>query len=76
MPAPPPNQRPTAAQLAAQSNGPECPQCGGNNWGTLDTRYNAAGNKARTLYCLHCGKNGPRKYTEEVQYKMRWVSIS
>jgi hypothetical protein len=72
MPIPPPNERPTAQQLANQSmGGSGCPVCGCNDWRTLDTRYNAAGNKARTLYCRHCGREGPRKYTEEVTYKMR-----
>jgi hypothetical protein len=72
MPTPPPNERPTAAQLAAQcGNDPwVCPRCGCRDWRVLDTRDVSNGNLARTRICRHCGKDGPRIYTEEKPYRV------
>lgn len=69
---PPPRERPTMAELAAQSNGVApwtCPVCGCRDWRTLDTKEAANGNITRTRYCRHCGKGGPRIYTEESPYR-------
>lgn len=70
---PPPNKRPTMAELATQGNGQgpwACPTCGCRNWRVLDTREAANGNIGRTRHCRLCGPDGPRIYTEESPYRV------
>ena len=66
----PPHERPTAQQLAAQSNGGDayaCPRCGCKDWRGEDnsavekTRHPSGGGQTiRRRICRHCGQSAFR----------------
>lgn len=55
----PPDQRPSARQIAAQASGGnpwECRVCGCKDWRVRDSRYNGDGPRKRERACRHCGE--------------------
>ena len=62
----PPEDRPSARELAAQSSGGsvECPKCGCRDWRTVDSRPGDNVFQVRRKRCRNCGYTINR--TEEV----------
>lgn len=71
----PPNERPSARELASGGDLWICSVCGCRDWRVLDTREASGGNVGRTRYCRHCGPTGPRIYTEETPYRSSVSSV-
>lgn len=57
-------------QMGGASNAWMCPRCHCRDWRVIDTKEAASGHKTRVRVCRHCGKQGPRIYTEERPYRV------
>jgi len=78
MTKPPPDERPSAQQLMAQSNGIDprvCPQCGCRHWKVQNTYDLKSGHVRRIKICAGCGQQKTKTLELVEREGFRIVSI-